>query len=400
MRMRAKYALIAVLVGGLALAFFGFSRVLSNAQERFAAEVSRCNRKEKELRFSCYQKALAAYSTADLRVLRESIEKNRYLNFEGADVSYAIFGTNCHTFYHAVGDTVAKRGAGGSTKELVDYCSAACTSGCVMGLYKRLALAYDFSDEIMASLFPGCPEGSSHQCAHEIGHLLHDTHTYSILKILDETAAQSFGLSPDRPYTYTVAEEVDLNAPFEECKKFVPEEELVYCYTGIGHNMFLFYEFAKTSPAEFLKECDKADASHRNDCQDFFVYRVGINEAATLFMSNDFEGGHRVCKEYAEAAGRMEVKTHCYRGLGGGIGLFIDSEYSHTEITEQNLAPIQKRILALFDLCKESEAGYAEECFKGILGTGAKKLYKKLNIGHLIIEKILPTIESDFEVVG
>src|SRR5690242_11509439 len=83
------------------------------AKPNFSQEISKCNSAKSELRFSCYRSALeTAYGSRKFTGPEEfnrEIEGNTALNFHSDDNSYAVFGTNCHTFYHAVGDFIATK---------------------------------------------------------------------------------------------------------------------------------------------------------------------------------------------------------------------------------------------------------------------------------------------------
>lgn len=369
-----------------------------NGEQKFAIAVENCNAAASELRFSCYKSALENQYHGTLFDLKKWVEGNTRLSFRGKDASYAIFGTNCHTFYHAVGDIIAERGQDQDIATLVNNCPNTCTSACVMGLYKRTALINNFATPLLSRLWDVCPKGSEHQCTHEIGHVLHDKYVFSILRILDDVGSKKYGLE-QKEYNYQLSEKPDINAPFEECKKIVPEGELAYCYSGAGHNLFLFSEFATGGYATIFKDCENS-TMHKDECYDFLIYRIGINDAATQFLSREFEKGRAVCDDMATLSKRNEAKKHCYLGIGGGIGLFLDSEYTNQKITPENIGAIRKNVLDHIDLCEKSEQQYSIECYKGLLGTRVKKLYTELNLHNLIIEKVLPDSNNGFEVVG
>jgi len=386
-----------ILIFGLFYVYGHFSGI----KREFAVAAAQCNAVEKEYRFSCYRSALDRYYRDDLSELKKWIDSNQFLSFEGQDTSYAIFGTNCHTFYHAMGDFIATKEAGGDEDidSLVNnYCSATCTGGCLMGLYKRTALIEGYSSDLLRRFYKACPEGGRHQCAHEIGHILHDKYTYSILRPIDDLSRDRYALGLDL-YSYATFEDPNLDAPFEECEELVPGD-VANCFTGVGHNMFVFSQFAVDGYKTSYTECDQLSDDNRDTCYDFLIYRVGINDAATKFLSGAFEEGISICNEIADSAGRNDAKSHCYRGVGGGLGLFLDSEYANLQITPDNIASIQKNVLERINLCEGSEEEFKQECYKGLLGTGLKKLYIDLNLNNDIIEKILPQITSDFQVVG
>jgi hypothetical protein len=395
--------LIVVLGAASVLTFILFNSHdrVSDEKNKFVLNVKECNIAEIEHRFSCYRNAIEKYYQGDLIHLKEWIEADQLLSFEGEDISYAIFGTNCHTFYHAMGDFIATKEAGGDkdTDSLVNnYCSTACTSGCLMGLYKRTALIEGYPSDLLRSFYEVCPEESGHQCAHEIGHILHDKYTYSILQPIDDLSRDRYALELNS-YRYATFEYPNLMAPFEECETVVPEN-IADCFTGVGHNMFVFAQFTVDGYRTSYAECEKLPGVNRDRCYDFLIYRIGINDAATKFLSGTFEEGRSICNEVAASANRDETKKHCYRGIGGGLGLFLDSEYANLKITSDNLAHIQRNVLERINLCEESEEEWKSECYRGLLGTRVKKLYIDLNLYNNVIEKILPQITSDFEVVG
>ncbi|HEV8601625.1 MAG TPA: hypothetical protein VGQ87_03460 [Patescibacteria group bacterium] len=392
-----KYLLIvvAVIAVGAAVRWY-FSP--SQVSARFVKEVDTCDAVAKELRFSCFRSSLEKNYGHSFNTLIKQIKADNQLSFKSDDSSYAVFGTNCHTFYHAVGDFIAIHSTADLPTQISD-CPLACTSGCIMGLYKRIGLREGYGTELLKTFVADCPKDSIHQCTHEIGHALHDKYVEPILKTLDTASEKNYGIKY-ASYNYAPSATPNLDQPFEDCKAIVPETELSYCYTGIGHNLYLYSEFNPNGFDAMFKECDKTEAKHVDDCYDFLVYRIGINDAATKFLASDFGSGIKVCDQITTQYGKPQLKHHCYLGMGGGIGLFIDSEYSGMKIDTNNLAQVQKAVLGYIALCDHSEEGYKEDCYKGLLGTKVKKLYKSLNLNNLIIEEILPNIKSDFEVVG
>lgn len=372
--------------------------------EDFGKQIIFCNNVNKNFRFSCYLNAISKYYGNNLPSLVADIKTRKDIKFEDSfdiqqGVSYAVFGTNCHTFYHAVGDFIQTHSQT-PLAEKISMCSSACTSGCVMGLYKRTALEGQFNEELLKSYYNLCPSDSKHQCAHEIGHNLHDKYTYSILKPIDEISSKQYQLNYARNYNYTTLKDPNLNAPFDDCKKLVPESELAYCYTGIGHNLFLFSEFSPNGYRSGFQECEAVDPSHKNDCYDFLIYRVGINHVAPMFLSDKAGQGSQICDEVVTLSKNPDLKHHCYLGVGGGIGLFIDSEYADLELNDNNFTQTQKQVSAELDLCGKVESDFQDDCYRGLLGTPVKNLYKKLNLKNYIIEELLPKINNGFQVVG
>lgn len=398
-----KYLLLLLFTSALFLLVYTAKK--NNRTATFSQTIIDCNSVSTQLRFSCYRNAIDEYFKSDLKALLTSIKNHKELNFSQSqgskkDIDYAIFGTNCHSFYHAVGDFITTSTPNEDIKTAVNYCPTSCTSGCIMGLYKRKALEGKFDSNLLTNLFKYCPSTSMHQCTHEIGHLLHDKYTISILNTLDEITLKEYNLAPAANYSYVTYEKGDLNAPFTECRKILPESEWPYCFTGIGHNLFLFAEFNPRGTASIVDECQKADVKNRSDCLGFAIYRIGINGAATKFLSKKYDEGNTTCQKAITVAKRPDLAYHCYLGIGGGIGLFIESEYVSFNVTDENVGTIRKQVLDWVDLCKYTKSDFVDQCYKGLLGTPLKKIYKTLNLEHEVIERILPTVESDFEVVG
>lgn len=396
------FFLLMVLLGSTVLLFKNYK--LSSSKVNLAEEVKKCNVLPAQIRFSCFRAVLEkdffANKSIGLKKYLQSLE-SRGITFHSEDNSYAVFGTNCHTFYHAVGDLIANNvDPKGNLKDSVAYCSNQCTSGCVMGLYKRLALDNQYDENLLKDFYKDCPQGGGHQCAHEIGHVLHDKYVTSILKPIDEISAKNYGLKPQGNPIYTTFDSANIDTPFEDCKKLVPSDELAYCYTGIGHNLFLFSEFSPEGYKQSFNECDKADPSHLNDCYAFVVYRIGINDVATKFLSGKYDEGKAICDDVVNITKNKDMKKHCYLGVGGGIGLFIDSEYSNVPITQDNLKDTQQAVTNYITMCEKSEEAYKQDCYKGLLGTKVRKLYKQLNLQDSVFDDILKNLKTEFEVVG
>lgn len=406
-RYRKKPIHIIILLSFILLLSFIFllnNNILLQRKNILIEEVGKCNTSSKELRFSCYRNALEKHFQKSrfqgIKAYVKSLE-NKNLSFHADDNSYAVFGTNCHTFYHAVGDLIAsKTDSKEDLNQTVSYCSNQCTSGCIMGLYKRLALDNDFNDNLLKNYYGVCPKGSEHQCTHEIGHILHDKYVTSILKPIDEISVKNYGLNPKRDYKYTKFDKPNLNKPFEDCVNLVPEDELAFCYTGIGHNLFLFADFLPSGYKSVFQDCDKTDSSHKEDCYAFLIYRIGINDAAVQFMAGKEEEGNKICNDVVKLSGRQDLKQHCYLGVGGGIGLFLDSEFANTKITTDNIGDIQKTVLEHISMCDKTDEQFKKECYRGLLGTKVKKLYQDLNLYIQILEELLPKSDDGFQVVG
>lgn len=292
-----------------------------------------------------------------------------------------------------------------NVEKILDLGPTTCTNGYTMGVYKRLALKSHFSMDLLEKFYEVCKKGAENQCAHEIGHVLHDKYSYSVLKILDSISASQYHVTYPQKYDYVTfvnsGSADDLDKPFEDCKKIMPDQnKLAQCYTGIGHNLFLFAEFSKDGYKSMLSECAKTQEKNKNNCYAFLVYRIGINEAATQFLSHEYEAGRKVCEDVVVMSSKVEMKEHCYRGIGGGIGLFVDSEYALTDINEKNLVSVKNQLTDYLKLCEQSDEKFVDSCFAGLFGTKFAKFYDLLKIYYEPIEKLRPTWDSDFEVVG
>jgi hypothetical protein len=390
--------------------FFYFAS--PEARGSFSQDIEQCNFSEKQVRFSCYRSVIEDYyKGGDIESFLNKIENDIDLSFKAKDTSYAIFGTNGHTFYHALGDFIATKNTEPDIESALKLCSLAHTNGCMMGLYKRIALEKGFPTDLLKEFYEICREEEKHQCAHEIGHLLHDKYITSILGTLDNLTKEQYGLKYLKEYNYTLFENANLNASFQECRQIVPEDELSYCYTGVGHNLFLFSEFSPDGYKTQLQECMNIEAGNKEDCFGFLLFRIGINSVAPEFLSSQFVEGNEVCENAVGIIGREDLIYHCYKGAGGGIGLFIESEYPEYFIDEElpifsegftvdDIKDIKRSLLDFAMLCEASPGETLQsECFQGLLGTRFKNLYLLFGVQHEQIEKLLPDLE-DFEVSG
>jgi hypothetical protein len=380
-------------------------RVASFLQESkntvFADKITQCNSVIANQRFSCYRTAIESYYQG--RTPEDDADIAAVLSFRSDDSSYAIFGTNCHTFYHAFGDYIATYAKDLSLEDELNICPYSCTSGCTMGLYKRLALKNGFSNDLLKDFYKKCRSGEENQCAHEIGHLLHDKYVSAVLKVLDEISLKNFGLKYPEEYKYVVAQNNDLNAPFEDCKKIIDKPDLVrQCYTGVGHNLFLFSEFASGNFKPQFDQCAKIAQANQDNCYAFLLFRIGINNAATEFLAGRYDGGKKVCDDAVALIGREDLKYHCYTGLGGGLGLFIDSETS-SSLDQQDSSPATEvRLLERATLCDQVEDTFIESCYKGLLGTRFKTWYQGSKYKYPAIDRVLEKLgdRNVTQVVG
>ncbi len=417
--MRGMWSMLDMALSPHRIYFFVFILIISfgtsfyfyaTTTHTFEKDVYSCNRAKPHLRFSCYRVTLENHfpQADDTGQYVRTLEKNTELSLKTVDnQAYAIFGTNCHTFYHAVGDFAATHAGDKPLQELLSYNSGKCTAGYTMGVYKRLALADGYSTALLKSFYDVCPQGQENQCSHEIGHLLHDKHTYSVLKIIDSVSERDYGLTYPKTYRYAVSSSTDLNAPFEECEEIIPisKPDLIrQCYTGVGHNLFLFSEFSPDGFASQFRECSTISEENRENCFAFLLYRIGINEGAPRFLDTNFAAGNSICTDVIrqiEALGvsnTSDLRTHCYIGIGGGIGLFIDSEYSSGEYTS-SVTDIE-RLTGYAKLCEEAPLEFVDNCLAGLMGTKFKKLYADFKLKYEPIEKLLPKLNTTFEVTG
>lgn len=369
----------------------------------FNTAVIRCNTVSKNLKFSCYRSVIEKYFQNDsVRFSKAILTDSPFSESKEKSVpesSYAIFGTNCHTFYHASGDFIAEKNPTKSAKELLPMCPSGCTSGCTMGLFKRGATKSGFSDAYLSSLFPSCRNGEEHQCSHEIGHILHDKYFIPILKVLDEQTKQNYHIVispiPERPLA-----KVDMNAPYEDCKKYVPEKERAYCLTGVGHNMFLFAQFSDGGYASMFDQCRLLATENVDDCFAFLIYRIGINEGAPQYLTGHEDAGNKACESALTQAKRPDLAKHCYLGIGGGIGLYLDTEYGSRKMTDAIIPEVRKQLLQYASLCGKTGPEHQDDCFAGLWGTRFRILYQLLKLRYDPIERLIPVLDNAFEVVG
>ena len=393
-------AILIVLIVGLMFSsspnisgFFAYT----NFKGEFSNYISECNSVSQESRFSCYRSGIEKYHKDEPMKFILELKNDNLLTFKGDDASYALFGTNCHTFYHAVGDFIAEHITSSNMSHLYRMCPTACTSGCMMGVYKRYALKNNFPTDLLKSYYDYCRKEERSQCAHEIGHILHDKYTYSVLKLFDEISEKEYGRKIPA-YDYVTFKAINLTGPFRECDEILPQEKRDLCYSGTGHNLFIFSEF-KGYESTF-EECKNIEASETDSCFAFLFFRVGINKGAPRFLMNEFEEGNKACKETINMSGKESLDFHCYTGIGGGIGLYIDSEYRAMEVTEENILQIKKELLNFAKLCEKVEASFIDNCYAGLLGTRFSKLYDELNIYDEKIEILIPELDTGFKVVG
>lgn len=389
-----KFLLLIVSIIFLVICFIAISNGIRESKE-FYNYIQKCNEASYILKFSCYRSGIEKYYKDYPQRFIRNIQEYPKIAFRNKGYSnYAIFGTNSHTFYHAAGDFIAENMAiEGNDSIGVSHLLKKCppismTTGCVMGLYKRLGLKSHHSTEFLRVLYQQCGEEERGTCAHEIGHLLHDKYTYSILKIVDEISEKQYGLKQTDNAQYVTFKNSNLNMSFEDCKTIISDKKRWdACYTGIGHNLFIFSEFSKDGFRLMFDECQKIKESEKDNCLAFSVSRIGVNEAAPRLLSGQFKEANKVCNDVANMVKRKDLEYYCYRGIGEGIKFYIQSEYGLMKIDEKNIAGIRKDMLKSAKLCEKASPGFAEYCYDGLFGTKFKKLYLDLNMLDKTIEK-------------
>lgn len=362
-----------------------------------------CQDSTTQERFSCFRAVIEEHFTdSNLEAYVSYVQANAFTENETGGGEYAIFGTNCHTLYHALGDFVAAHRGTLPLKEAVLLGDIRCAGGYYMGFYKRNTYLNNYDDASIKAIYETCPEFAEVECAHELGHDLYEKYSHSILTVLDEISRTKYGMDiPKR--TASSSMHVDLKSAFADCNTYLPEHLQPYCHSGVGHNMFLFGEINPGGYLAELANCEEVgDLADQKMCSEFLVYRVGINYAAPLFLNSRPDEGSNICEEIAEAArpsDKEEYLRHCYLGVGGGIGLFVDSEFLATEPEEDKIPQLKTELLHYANLCELTSEPFKETCFTGLFGTNFIDGYLKFRIHQPTIEKLIPYIE-DFKVVG
>ncbi len=178
----------------------------------------------------------------------------------------------------------------------------------------------------------------------------------------------------------------------------------------MGHNLFLFSEFSPDGYKTQLQECVNIGEANQENCCGFLLFRIGINSVASKFLSSQFVEGNEICEDAVGIIGRDDLLFHCYKGVGGGIGLFIESEYPEYFIDAElpifdeeykldDIRNIKRSLTDFARLCEASPEKLETECFQGLLGTRFRTLYLLLGVEHEKIEGLLPDLD-DFEVSG
>lgn len=392
-------ALIAVLLLSAAL-FAGYVLVFDDVL--LVHSLQTCESVPRAERFSCFRAQIETHAEKDLEGYMSRLNRLAPEFTKTGDNSYAVFGTNCHTFYHALGDFAAMHAEGRSVKELIKLGDMRCAAGYVMGLFKRLTYENNYQGDYLSQMYPVCPPAERNSCAHELGHDLYDKHAEPILALLDGITHERYGVRLGSRAAHERGA-VDLAKPFEECRAMLPEHEWPYCFTGVGHGMFLFGEF---NPDGYLAELDSCtsieDREGQEECNEFLIYRIGVNYAAPLFLSSSFDEAETVCDEAAAAASTPNTSAYleqCYLGVGGGVGLYVDSELLSVEPEPEDIPRLKETLIRYAHLCNRVPEVYGESCYLGLLGTNFLDAYLKFRMSDSAIEGLVPYV-GNYEVVG
>lgn len=356
-----------------------------------------CNDQEQALRYSCYRAVIETSFQGDLESYINTLGSVNTQIFSSSDNTYAIFGTNCHTYYHALGDYIASSLQPHQVQDAINLCPMGCTQGCVMGVSKRMSLRNDYSDEYFQTFYDACREEEKHHCAHEIGHNLTDKYSTSSLQVIDTLTEQTYGVDT-KESSYTHGDSAsNINQAFIDCKRILPANELSYCHTGIGHNLYLFSEFSPDGYESQIESCRQTDESHRHDCLSFFLLRIGINEAAPAFLSHNYQQAIDICEDVHGLTQDPDLADRCFLGLGGGLGFFVEERYDDDVFFEKSLATIKEELLDIAGLCRHAPQEYQDACYTGLLNTSYRILYTDL---YLTDENIDYQLEYNSQLVS
>jgi hypothetical protein len=141
---------------------------------------------------------------------------------------------------------------------------------------------------------------------------------------------------------------------------------------------------------------------NREACNGYLLFRIGINEVATRFLSGDFEGGKEICNQAVDYIGSRDQLFHCYRGVGGGLGLFIESEYQPSDSLEgDDLYKLRTAVVKASHLCDQVPEDQIGECYQGLVGTRFRQMYLKLELFNERVEELINREDlKDFKVTG
>lgn len=336
-----------------------------------AFEVDACRGLGRAELFSCYRSVLGRHFDGDLLIYLQDIQSAELTFKDDATKGepYGIFGTACHTFYHALGDFVASETPHLGVKEQLELGSSTCSAGYAMGLMKRRAYLSGYATTTLRSdlteFFRWCYPESKEWCAHEVGHILYDAAEEPILRVVDQISSDRYD-TPTQEYPGVVS---NLRTPFEECRTILPKEWWGECYIGIGHNAFLFEEFVPDGYRQGTSICTNiAKQSDMTACISSVLYRIGIHYGTPDFLSGRFAEALAVC---SRASGNSDVAqsdlSPCFVGIGRGIGTYILS----TVLTSRSVvreAPVsQKEPHELFKLCLSAPPELRGACYDGMV---------------------------------
>lgn len=378
------------------VAFAGAAAIILSPERLLHAEVKGCEERAPHERFSCFRAALERRAPAG-DVIRFVEDVRDSSSRRGTFASeYAVFGTNCHTFYHALGDFVAAHAPDLPLSDQLALGGGACSGGYAMGLYKRIAYAGAFEDGLLSQLYRSCEkdERGAGDCAHEIGHALHDKHTRPALMAVDRLTAQFLDRPSEaaRDNAESVTAPREKANPFEDCRRLLPPRAWRACYTGVGHNIFLFVELDPRGVTlqDELRACAAiGNVADRDACAYSTMHLVGTNRAAPLFIAGRNAEGTAACADTAslDPARERERLTRCYFGAGVGIGLYAESEYPQEALVRSGAPILIDKLARYTDACETTPAPFIGECFAGLLGTGFSNLYERSGRQHPLVER-------------
>lgn len=353
-------------------------------------------------RFSCFRVAIEKHHSGnDLSAYTAFVQERVYTKNDTGGGAYAIFGTNCHTLQHALGDFVATKSEDIPPEEALRYGDGRCAGGFYMGFLKRYAYMHEYSNQSLSALYDACPHTAREECAHELGHALYDRHGQPVLGVIDTITKEKYNAAVDSPTVSSATP--NIRGAFSDCTTLLEKDLQPYCYTGIGHNMFLFGEIDEDGYIEQFEACENMETqSERTQCQEFLMYRVGINYASPHFISGSYQDGIMTCENavaQTNANDRDALFAQCYIGVGGGIGLFVDSEFLASDETPEDIVALRDTLYAYADRCSAAPEQFVPDCFSGLLGTHFYDAYTKFRVYHPMLERIVPYNDS-FEVVS
>lgn len=372
-------------------------------REALHADVLSCETAAARERFSCFRAALERHagsgSVADYVARAKKIGSR-----PGVFISdYAVFGTNCHTFYHALGDFVAAHAPNLPLAVQLSLGSDACSSGYAMGLYKRRTYERAFADDAISEIYHSCNARVADlgECAHEVGHALADKHVGPVLAVLDRLTAAFIGSSslPSVRQPEVSGTPGNIGSAFADCRRFLPSSGWKACYSGVAHNLFAFAEFDPSGAVlkKELRACGEiSDLKSRAACAASTMHIIGTSVAAPLIIGGSVKEGKAVCGEAAalDALKREERLRDCYFGVGVGAGLYAESEYPPAA-APQGYAPISAQELSRYTgVCETVPRESAETCFRGLVGTGFAALYQGAGASSAPVERALASYST------